>query len=110
MHQALLMAIQCVKALYSRTTTVSGTLWRPGGICFPPSIEPDGYGARHHDAAAGALSQLWTGLHSPEEDAKALEPDHPVVPSAPGTVVWERRRPTFWVRRLSLKSKQLSCT
>ena len=31
-HQALLMAMQCVKAIYSRTTTVSGTFWRPGGI------------------------------------------------------------------------------
>ena len=31
-HQALLMAIQCAKAIYSRTTIVSGTFWRPGGI------------------------------------------------------------------------------
>ena len=31
-HQALLVAMQCVKAIYSRTTTVSGTFWRPGGI------------------------------------------------------------------------------
>ena len=31
-HQALLMAIQRVKAIYSRTTIVPCTFWRPGGI------------------------------------------------------------------------------
>ena len=31
-HQALLVTIQCVKAIYSGTTTASGTFWRPGGI------------------------------------------------------------------------------